>query len=102
MKGKIEEKKKKKKGGKKHSDFDHKAIIFQALFVWKLDFFFSSPGNHFSKICLMNNLMPTPLNIHTKFGSVSTKPRGIRSEEQKDTPALYIYIYASLLAHILH
>ena len=47
-------------------------IFLGFFFVRKLDFFLPYQVNHFSKMCLMNNLMPNPLNSHTKLGSVST------------------------------
>ena len=45
--------------GKKwgHGDRNHHTIIFQAFFHIETLFYFFSPGNHFSKICLMDNLM---------------------------------------------
>ena len=68
--------------------------------MWKLDFFFTHQGNNFKKKCVMNNFMPNPLNIHTKFGSVLTKSWGI---ESSPTNRHTIFMYISRpVAALLH
>ena len=61
--------------------FYHQAIVFQAnFFLLKPVFFFSSPGEPLFIMCIMNNLMPNPLNIHPyQIWFSLDKPWGIES-----------------------